>query len=60
MYVEKPIIFNPENDTNSEKEKIVNYLRDSMIALYQTKEVQGKKYQKLKEKERKRNKYHAE
>lgn len=54
MYVEKPIIFNPENDTNSEKEKIVNYLRDSMIELYKTKEVQGKKYQKLKEKERKR------
>lgn len=34
MYIGKPIIFNPENDTNQEKERIVYSLRDSMLNDY--------------------------
>lgn len=54
IYIEKPITFNPENDTNDEKQKIVEYLYDSMIDSYVKNEcsVAYKKAPKLKRKRR--------
>lgn len=43
IYIEKPIIFNPKNDSNEEKQRIVNYLHDEMVNSYLTHEKQGKK-----------------
>lgn len=54
MYIEKPIVFNPETDTNEEKVKIVTYLRQTMLATYEEKEVQGEKYKKHKLKQQKK------
>ena len=34
MYIEKPIIYNPENDHNDEKKRITTYLHDEMVNLY--------------------------
>ena len=34
MFIEKPIIFNPENDPNAEKERIVSLLHDSIENSY--------------------------
>lgn len=38
MYIEKPIIFNPDNDQNKEKKRIVSQLRTAMINSYETHE----------------------
>lgn len=38
MYIEKPIIYNPDNDPVEEKQRIVNGLRESMINSYLTHE----------------------
>lgn len=35
MYIEEPIIFNPENDANQEKTRIVNSLHDAIENSYQ-------------------------
>ena len=34
IYIDKPIIFNPENDPNDEKIRITNYLHDTMKDTY--------------------------
>jgi len=34
MYIEKPIIYDPENNPAAEKERIVYYLRDTMLDSY--------------------------
>ena len=34
MFIEKPVIFNPENDVNDEKLRITSYLRDKMLDSY--------------------------
>lgn len=34
MYIGKPVVFNPENDANSEKERIVETLHDEMLNDY--------------------------
>ena len=34
MFIEKPIVYNPENDPNDEKQKIIYYLRDTMLTSY--------------------------
>lgn len=39
VYIEKPIVYNPENNSMEEKQKIVTYLHDSMVNLYKTKEI---------------------
>lgn len=52
--VEKPIVYNPENENNFEKERIVTYLRNEMVHSYETNEVNTKKYVKRKEKQRKK------
>ena len=54
MYIEKPIIYNPNNDPNEEKEKIVYYLRDTMLDSYIKSECSAphKKAKKLKVKRR--------
>ncbi len=54
IYIEKPTTYNPENDTNSEKQRIVDYLYDSMITSYVKNEcsVPYKKARKLKVKRR--------
>lgn len=38
MYIEKPIIYNPDNDPNQEKERIINDLHDAMVNSYLTHE----------------------
>lgn len=38
IYIEEPIVFNPDNDPNEEKTRIVNRLHDSMEKSYQTHE----------------------
>ena len=45
MFIEKPIIYNPENDVALEKQRIVTELRNSMLNSYQINE---KKYIKTK------------
>lgn len=40
MFIEKPIIYNPDNDPNEEKQRIVNGLHDSMVESYIKNEVQ--------------------
>lgn len=42
IYIEEPIVFNPENEPNEEKTRIVNGLHDSMEKSYQTHEKQAK------------------
>jgi len=57
MYILKPITFNPEEDPNTEKQRIVNYLRDEMINQYKLCELQNEKLQNKKaKKEAKRKK----
>lgn len=34
MYIEKPIIYNPDNDSNLEKQRIVTEIRESMLNSY--------------------------
>ena len=34
MYIEKPIVYNPNNNPNEEKERIVNGLRDTIEQSY--------------------------
>ena len=41
MYIEKPITFNPQNDSNDEKKKITTYLHDTMTATYIKEEVEN-------------------
>ena len=41
MYIEKPITFNPQNDSNDEKKKITTYLHDTMAATYIKEEVEN-------------------
>lgn len=54
MYIEKPITYNPENDANEEKSRIVNSLYESMIDSYVKNEcsVPYKKAKKIKVKRR--------
>lgn len=42
-YIGQPIVFNPENDANDEKEKIVEYLHSSMEKLYKEHEIDNPK-----------------
>lgn len=55
MYVEKPIIYNPENDTQEEKNRIVSYLRNTMLQSFETHELKNPiaitKKEKIKEKQ---------
>ena len=46
IYISKPIVFNPENDQNDEKNLIVNYLRDEMVKQYTENEVNNPKTKK--------------
>lgn len=39
MYIEKPIVFNPNNDPNEEKQKITTYLHDTMVKSYENNEL---------------------
>lgn len=41
MYIGEPITFNPNNDTNNEKEKIVNFLHSSMINMFEENEIKN-------------------
>lgn len=54
IYIEKPITFNPDNDFNDEKDRIVNYLKTSMVDSYKQNEVGSKQYLKHKAKLEKR------
>lgn len=47
MYIEKPIIYNPNNDPNEEKQNIVAYLRNAMLDSYIINEC-AKPYKKAK------------
>lgn len=42
IYIEEPIVFNPENEPNEEKTRIVNSLHDSIEKSYQKHENQAK------------------
>lgn len=42
MYIEKPVIFNPDNDPTKEKQRIVNNLRAAMIKSYTEHELKPK------------------
>ncbi|MBQ8425226.1 MAG: hypothetical protein IJX17_04325 [Clostridia bacterium] len=52
MYILKPIIFDPDEDANVQKQKIVKYLRDEMVKQYELCEVNNEKIQKKKAKKR--------
>ena len=41
MYIEDPITFNPDNDSNEEKLRITTYLHDTMVNSYFTNEVEN-------------------
>lgn len=56
IYIEKPIVYDPENDFNDEKNRIVSFLKDSMVESYKNNETTSKKYLKKKEKESKKSK----
>lgn len=53
IYIGDPIIYNPENDANEEKAKIVSYLHSSMKALYEEHEVNNPKLKKNKKRKNK-------
>ena len=55
MYIGKPIVFNPDNDSNEEKDRIVNTLRDRMVNDYIKYEC-GKASKKAKKLSKKRRK----
>jgi hypothetical protein len=54
MYIEDGITFDPENEPNAEKERIVTYLKSSMFNSYKTNETTSKKYLKHKNKLKKK------
>ena len=56
IYVEKPIRYNPENDPNSEKDRIITYCHDEMVKSYKLHEVDNpsKKMQKYRLKQEKK------
>ncbi len=56
IYIGKPIIFNPDNDPNEEKTKIVSYLHTSMVEQYIENEVNHPEKSKVKPKKNKPNK----
>lgn len=41
MYVGDPITYNPSNDANAEKERIVTYLHSTMVQLYEEHEIKN-------------------
>jgi len=43
MFIEKPIVYNPDNDPNEEKIKITNYLHDTMVESYIKNEIENEK-----------------
>ena len=45
MYIEKPIIYNPENNPNEEKKRITDYLHNTMVESYIKNEQNNKKKQ---------------
>ena len=53
IYVEKPIKYNPDNDPNAEKDRIVTYCHDEMVKSYTYHEVEhpSKKMQKWRKKQ---------
>ncbi len=48
MYIEKPITYDPENDPNDEKKKIVEYLHTAMVSSFVKNEVENAKKDKKK------------
>ena len=48
MYILKPIIFDPNEDANIQKQKIVSYLRDEMVKQYENCELNNEKLQRKK------------
>lgn len=55
IYIEKPIKFNPENEQNAEKDRIINYCHDEMVKSYKLHEIENpsKKMQKHRKKQEK-------
>lgn len=48
IYIEKPITYNPDNDPNDEKQRIVTYVHDEMVKSYITHEVENPSKKMLK------------
>lgn len=59
MYIEKPIVYNPETDVQEEKTRIITYLRNTMLESFERNELSNpkaiEKKEKLKAKQEKQN-----
>ena len=54
MYIGNPVIFNPDNDANQEKERIVKTLRDTMVESYTKNECENSRKKQTKPKQKRR------
>jgi len=52
IYIEKPITYNPDNDPNEEKQKIITYVHDEMVKSYITHEVENPSKKMIKHREK--------
>lgn len=52
IYIADPVVYNPDADPNSEKERIVNATREAMLDMYKTYELENTKLQAKRAKKR--------